>query len=217
MAVLTTGWPDSPGDQTVSEITGGVTISASRDGFGLHPYGRPSNAFDGDPSTAWITGGFHTANLKALLDAKGVSYISVMPQVWQETNLKKYENVLLGQHHALGLTAGAGGVKERRHGLERAAQLRLDHAIDGFQHLAPPQHFVKAALENEGGEFGRQVDHVRDAEERDRHVEHAAAGGQRAGLSKTSMGSFPGSPSAGATWATSCPGASSRCSPSGGP
>ncbi len=49
------------------------------------------------------------------------------------------------------------------------------HAIDGFQHLAPPQHFVKAALENEGGEFGRQVDQVRDADERDRHVEHAAA------------------------------------------
>lgn len=57
----TTLWPDEPDDQTVSQLTDGVTVGASRDGFGLHPYGRPSNAFDGDPSTAWITGGFGTA------------------------------------------------------------------------------------------------------------------------------------------------------------
>jgi len=57
----TTLWPDRPADQTVSQLTGGVRVGASRDGFGLHPYGRPSNAFDGDPSTAWITGGFGTA------------------------------------------------------------------------------------------------------------------------------------------------------------
>lgn len=57
----TTRWPDEPGDQTVSRLTGGVEIGATRDGFGVHPYGRPSDAFDGDPSTAWITGGFGTA------------------------------------------------------------------------------------------------------------------------------------------------------------
>jgi arabinofuranan 3-O-arabinosyltransferase len=54
-------WPDEPDDQTVAQLTGGVHVGASRDGFGLHPYGRPSNAFDGDPNTAWITGGFNTA------------------------------------------------------------------------------------------------------------------------------------------------------------
>jgi arabinofuranan 3-O-arabinosyltransferase len=57
----TTRWPDEPGDQTVSVLTGDDTVGATRDGFGVHPYGRPSNAFDGDPSTAWITGGFGTA------------------------------------------------------------------------------------------------------------------------------------------------------------
>jgi arabinofuranan 3-O-arabinosyltransferase len=54
-------WPDEPDDQTVSQLTGGARVGASRDGFGLHPYGRPSNAFDGDPNTAWIAGGFNTA------------------------------------------------------------------------------------------------------------------------------------------------------------
>ena len=62
----TTRWPDRPDDQSVSELTGGVRIGASRDGFGLHPYGRPSNAFDGDPATAWITGGFGTARGKSV-------------------------------------------------------------------------------------------------------------------------------------------------------
>ncbi|MFN8018208.1 MAG: alpha-(1-_3)-arabinofuranosyltransferase family protein [Acidimicrobiales bacterium] len=57
----TTLWPDRSGDQTVSELSGGVTVGASRPGFGLHPFGRPSNAFDGDPTTAWVTGGFETA------------------------------------------------------------------------------------------------------------------------------------------------------------
>ncbi|WP_421121054.1 alpha-(1-_3)-arabinofuranosyltransferase family protein [Aquihabitans daechungensis] len=56
-----TRWPDRPEDQTVSQLTRGAEVGASRDGFGLHPYGRPSNAFDGDPGTAWITGGFGTA------------------------------------------------------------------------------------------------------------------------------------------------------------
>lgn len=57
----TTLWPDEPEHQTVIELAGGATVGADRPGFGLHPFGRPSNAFDGDPSTAWITGGFNTA------------------------------------------------------------------------------------------------------------------------------------------------------------
>lgn len=56
-----TRWPDEPDDQTVTEFTRGATIGADRPNFGLQPYGRPANAFDGDPGTAWMTGGFHTA------------------------------------------------------------------------------------------------------------------------------------------------------------
>ncbi|MEZ5183474.1 MAG: alpha-(1-_3)-arabinofuranosyltransferase family protein [Acidimicrobiales bacterium] len=57
----TTRWPDDPDDQTVAEITGGATVGADPPAFGLHPFGRASNALDGDPTTAWITGGFSTA------------------------------------------------------------------------------------------------------------------------------------------------------------
>lgn len=57
----TTRWPDRPDDQTVAVVTGGATVGATDPDFGLQPYGRPANAFDGDPSTAWITGGFGTA------------------------------------------------------------------------------------------------------------------------------------------------------------
>jgi arabinofuranan 3-O-arabinosyltransferase len=74
----TTRWPDDAADQTVVELlgvdtstdeTGDATgreaaapvVGADAPAFGLHPFGRPSNAFDGDPSTAWITGGFNTA------------------------------------------------------------------------------------------------------------------------------------------------------------
>jgi arabinofuranan 3-O-arabinosyltransferase len=56
-----TRWPEDPRHQTVSVIVEGASVGADRPGFGLHPFGRPSNAFDGDPSTAWLTGGFQTA------------------------------------------------------------------------------------------------------------------------------------------------------------
>jgi arabinofuranan 3-O-arabinosyltransferase len=57
----TTLWPDDPEHQTVSELIGDATVGADPPSFGLHPFGRASNAFDGDPTTAWITGGFGTA------------------------------------------------------------------------------------------------------------------------------------------------------------
>ena len=57
----TTRWPDDERRQTVSEIEGAAKVTADRPGFGIYPFGRPSNAFDGDPTTSWFTGGFHTA------------------------------------------------------------------------------------------------------------------------------------------------------------
>gem|GEM_PF-6838425 len=44
-----------------------------------------------------ITGGYHTPNLKYLLKDRGLSYICVIPQVFQETNQKRYEELLLKQ------------------------------------------------------------------------------------------------------------------------
>ncbi|GEM_PF-4518918 len=44
-----------------------------------------------------IAGGYHTSNLKELLKSRGVSYAIVTPQISQETNIKRYEEILLGQ------------------------------------------------------------------------------------------------------------------------
>jgi hypothetical protein len=57
----TTRWPDDPRKQSVSQIDGAASVQADRPGFGVFPFARPSNAFDSDPTTAWLTGGFHTA------------------------------------------------------------------------------------------------------------------------------------------------------------
>jgi len=54
---------DDPAAQTVTTLAGARSISATNYGtvFGLSPYGKPEFAFDGDPRTAWMTGGFGTA------------------------------------------------------------------------------------------------------------------------------------------------------------
>ncbi len=44
-----------------------------------------------------ITGGYHTPNLKELLKANGISFVSIMPQVLHETNYSRYESLLLSQ------------------------------------------------------------------------------------------------------------------------
>lgn len=54
-------WPDDPDRQTVTEVIGDATVSADAPAFGLHPFGRAAQALDGDPTTAWQTGGLETA------------------------------------------------------------------------------------------------------------------------------------------------------------
>ncbi|HTL69657.1 MAG TPA: phosphoenolpyruvate carboxykinase (GTP) [Candidatus Eisenbacteria bacterium] len=44
-----------------------------------------------------LTGGYHTASLKSLLQKRGASYAVVTPNVTQETNLRRYEEILLSQ------------------------------------------------------------------------------------------------------------------------
>ncbi len=48
----------------------------------------------GETRAAVVTGGFHTPNLKRLLRARGVSYISVLPQVTHETDTVRYERLV---------------------------------------------------------------------------------------------------------------------------
>lgn len=76
-------WPDEPDKQTVTEVDGAASVSASLPAFGLHPYGRPGQAFDGDPTTSWQTGALGTArgdHLDLVLDQPEViSSVSVLP------------------------------------------------------------------------------------------------------------------------------------------
>lgn len=44
-----------------------------------------------------ITGGFHTVNLKAIFKDNNISFVSITPQVYQETNQQRYESLLLNQ------------------------------------------------------------------------------------------------------------------------
>lgn len=44
-----------------------------------------------------ITGGYHAPNLKYLLKEKGISYVVITPQILHETNIKRYEKILLSQ------------------------------------------------------------------------------------------------------------------------
>jgi hypothetical protein len=54
-----------------------------------------------------ITGGYHTNNIRKLLDQKNISTISVTPQVLQETNIPRYEKILLNQDLAQ-IASGSG-------------------------------------------------------------------------------------------------------------
>ncbi len=54
-------------------------------------------AGDGKPMKVLVAGGYHAPNLKYLLRKKNISYISIAPRVLQETNLRRYEDILLGR------------------------------------------------------------------------------------------------------------------------
>jgi hypothetical protein len=48
-------------------------------------------------SAVLIVGGFHAPHIKELLKAKKINFVSIVPQVPQETDQKRYESILLGQ------------------------------------------------------------------------------------------------------------------------
>ncbi|GEM_PF-291153 len=52
---------------------------------------------DNQTEAVLIAGGYHTPNLKALLKEGNISYVVVTPQIYHETNHKRYEKLLLSQ------------------------------------------------------------------------------------------------------------------------
>jgi hypothetical protein len=91
-------------------------LVARRDEVFVRNMEKTLNAED-QKAAVLITGGYHTPNLKRLLQEKGYSYSVLTPVVTQETNQKKYESLLLSQNgktkKQIQLTEGQSGQDDR--------------------------------------------------------------------------------------------------------
>ncbi|MBI2095248.1 MAG: hypothetical protein HYT89_03675 [Candidatus Omnitrophica bacterium] len=87
-------------DEAVRRAEDFYALTAARD---LHFVDRAAEKMDKESQNeaVLITGGFHTAGLKALLKERGISYVSLTPQVLHETNLARYEKIILNQKNPL--------------------------------------------------------------------------------------------------------------------
>ncbi len=63
---------------------------------------------NGESKAVLVAGGYHSPNLKTLLKRNGLSYVSILPQVMNETNTARYEKLLLGQAQ----WTGSGGTEK---------------------------------------------------------------------------------------------------------
>ncbi|HEV2361626.1 MAG TPA: alpha-(1-_3)-arabinofuranosyltransferase family protein, partial [Acidimicrobiales bacterium] len=62
--------------QTVTSLAGAASITGTGPLFTLQPYGGPFQAFDGDPNTAWLTGGFGETGMTLTIDFSAPRQIS---------------------------------------------------------------------------------------------------------------------------------------------
>ncbi len=117
-------------DEAVRECESFYELTRERDRAFL---ANMTAADDGKPLRVLVAGGYHTSNLKELLKKQGTSYISLMPQVFSETNMERYEEILLGQKSVFGKTSipAAGSANmTRRQTLTPAGAARLAEALD---------------------------------------------------------------------------------------
>lgn len=66
----------------------------------------------GESKAVLVTGGYHTPNLKRMLQDRGISYVSILPQVLHETDMARYRKLVLKQlanHRKEIRLASAGG------------------------------------------------------------------------------------------------------------
>lgn len=75
-----------------------------------------------------ISGGYHTPHLQKLFESKGYSFVVVTPHVSAETNTRKYESVLLGQHESSARpdTPGAARTSSGRPHADRTADASVN-------------------------------------------------------------------------------------------
>ena len=78
----------------------------------------------GEKRTVLITGGFHTPNLKRILKSRGVSYVSILPQVTHETDTVRYERLVRESLDEIGASGLPG-----RTGIEKDRSIIADHLM----------------------------------------------------------------------------------------
>lgn len=53
---------------------------------------------DGARKAVLVTGGYHTPNLKRMFQERGISYVTILPQVLHETDLERYQSIVMKQY-----------------------------------------------------------------------------------------------------------------------
>ena len=104
---------------------------------------EPDSRFRGNDRCVLVTGGYHAEHLKKLFKKKGISYVSIVPQVLQETSTKKYEEILLGRPAAASrqLAANKLGYPSART-LEVNGTRLMTNLLNEF-HSAPGARFAR--------------------------------------------------------------------------
>ena len=76
--------------QTVSRLIGAASVVGTPSLFGPPSIGQPWQAFDNNPSTAWLTGGFGASGMQLTIDflrAETISSVSVTPLVTRPSHI----------------------------------------------------------------------------------------------------------------------------------
>ncbi len=100
-----------------------------------------------------ITGGFHSPNLKYLLKQKNVSFVNITPQVFQETDQARYEQILMGQMDKLKKASASietiPAFATNFMSANTANALRIDDVLVAAQGLSTVSLGLKLALTQE--------------------------------------------------------------------
>jgi hexokinase len=83
-------------EKTLAEAVRFYRLAAKRDRIFVDRMVRAMDE-NGQVRAALFAGGFHAPGIKHLLRARGISFVSVLPQVTHETDHARYEKILLSQ------------------------------------------------------------------------------------------------------------------------
>ena len=90
-----------------------------------------------------ITGGYHTTNLKSLLKQKNISYIVLTPRIFQETNTRRYESLLLGQKSVLASNALHMPINRPQASFSKLMLQRIPHLVIADGRMALDEFLIQ--------------------------------------------------------------------------